>query len=268
MGTVAVETLKDGLKALMKKRGRTYSELSEHLGVSLPTVKRILGPEELALSRLLEICEWLDVSLSDLETFADIESRKAADFFTPEQEEFLTANPGYLSYFAHLHSGEAPERIAKDYSLTAKSTELYLLRLEKIGLLRRDAKGRVRLVHRGFPNMIRDGQLVRSQYRQLIEKFSGFFTRRLSRAMTGGEEKGPTWMTMFSGRVSKKTARDWQEKYRELQQELDRQANLEEKLDVIEDECYFVLSHLHCSLEPGDAEIAVIKETMGRIVNL
>lgn len=265
---MSADDLKSGVKVLMKKRGRTYADLAEHLELSLPTVKRILGPEEMSLGRLLQICEWLDLSLADLETMANLEAKKEVGEFTPEQEKFLTDNPGFLAYFAHLHSSETPEKIAKDYSLTAKSTELYLLRLERIGLLRRDSKGRVRLAHRAFPNFSKDGPLVRSQYRQLIERFGDFFVRRLSKTLAGVEKPGPTWMTMFSGRISRKTANDWEAKYRELQRELDRQSNLEEKLDAIEDECYFVLSHMHCVLEPGDSEIPGLKETLGRIVNL
>lgn len=265
---MSADELKNGVKVLMKKRGRTYANLAEHLDLSLPTVKRVLGPEEMSLGRLLQICDWLDVSLSDLETLANLEVKRAVGEFTPEQEKFLSENPGFLAYFAHLHGSETPEKIARDYSLTARSTELYLLRLERIGLIRRDSKGRVRLAHRTFPNFSKDGPLVRSQYRQLIERFGDFFVRRFSKTLAGVEKPVPTWLTMFSGRISRKTANDWETKYRELQRELERQSNLEEKLDVIEDECYFVLSHMHCMLEPRDPEIAGLKETLGRIVNL
>lgn len=264
----STDELKASVKSLMKRRGRTYAELAERLGVSLPTVKRILGPEDLSVGRLLEICEWLDVTLSDLETLAGLEAKRRAGDFTAAQEEFLAKNPNYLTYFAVLHSGDSPEKIARDHGLTAKSTELYLLRLEKLELLHRDSKGRVRLTPPRFPNMTRSGPLIRSQYRQLIEKFGSFFQRRFAKTLSGEKDDGPTWMTMYSGKLSRKTSRDWQEKLGELQKELERQARLEEKLDAIEDECYFVVSHMHTALEPSDPEVGILKETMGRIVNL
>lgn len=266
--TTSAEGLKETLKALMKRQGRTYADLAAHLGVSLPTVKRALGSEEMPLSRLLEVCAWLDVSLSDLEALAHLEAQKTRASFTLEQEEFLAANPGYLSYLAQLHDGDSPAKIAKNFQLTARSTELYLLRLERLELLHRDGKGRVRLAHRDFPMYQKTGPLIRTQYRDLLDRASGFFQRQLSRKLSDPRLQDSATLRQMMIRLSAKTIRQWSEKQEELLRELRQQAALEEKAEMLEDERFFVICLMQSSLAPDDSEVRGLKETLGRIVNL
>ena len=56
------ETLKSALRA----RGWTYADLATKLGISEPTVKRIFARRDSKLSRLVDICDALDLTLDDL----------------------------------------------------------------------------------------------------------------------------------------------------------------------------------------------------------
>lgn len=264
------DRLKEALKTVLKNEGRTYADVAEVLGLSLPTVKRILGPEELPLSRLLKICSWLKVSLGELEALAGLQAKENRESLTLEQEEFFVRHPEFLSYLAALHGGDRPDKIATEHGLNAKSTELYLLRLERMGFLTRDAKGRVHLQHRDFPAVLPNGPVIRAQYRSLIEKGADFFKRQISKAIATSEEspRGVLSMGQMMTKISEKSVKEWVRRYHELVRELDQQAQLEQKMGTPADEKYFVMIHMHTALEPQDPEVEGLKSTLGRIVNL
>jgi len=56
----------DALKCALKARGWTYSDLAAGLGLSEPTIKRLFADGDCKFGRLLEICDLLDVTLTDL----------------------------------------------------------------------------------------------------------------------------------------------------------------------------------------------------------
>ncbi|MGE0632577.1 MAG: helix-turn-helix domain-containing protein, partial [Pseudobdellovibrionaceae bacterium] len=269
MSSIRIDQLKEAVKLVMKKKKLTYEDLAEHLQVSLPTVKRILGPEELTLSRLLEICDWLKLNLSELESLAGLHAKQDRDCFTLEQEQFFVNNQHFLTYLGLLHDGDSPEKIATEFGLTPKSTELYLIRLERMNLLRRDSKGRVRMTHSDVPNLNGSGPLIRAQYKSLLQKGSDIFQRQLGAALSA-QKKGDkkVWVSMTMLRLSQKTATEWEEKYRSLQRDLELQSNVEEKLGHLENERQFILMHMHTSLLPNDPEVLGYKTTFGNIINL
>src|SRR3546814_11611482 len=54
------------LKQVLKLRGMRYSDLARGLGVSEPTVKRMLSTGRIDLARLERICRLLDIDLFEL----------------------------------------------------------------------------------------------------------------------------------------------------------------------------------------------------------
>lgn len=267
------ETYKDALKKVLKTKGKTYQELAEHLQVSLPTVKRWLGPEEISLGRLLEILDWLDVGLSELESLSEIEQRREGETLSIEQEKFFVQNPAYLAYIAALHGGESPEQIAEKHSLNKASTELYLSRLERMEFLTRDSRGRVRLLHRDLPGHNLKGPLLRAQYRHYIEASGDFFKRRISRmiermdkGVEGDKHRG--WMSIRAMKISRASYLEWHGRAIEFVKEIDRRAELESKLEPAADAVNVVVSFFDASVELDDPDIDLIASSMGKITNL
>lgn len=267
------EDYKDALKKVLRTKGKTYQELAEHLQVSLPTVKRWLGPEEISLGRLLEILDWLDVGLGELESLSEIELRRESGLLTIEQEKFFVQNPHYLAYLASLHGGETPAQLAEKHQLTKTSTELYLARLERMGFLKRDLKGRVSLLHRQLPGHNLHGPLLRAQYRRYIEASGDFFKRRVSR-MIENQEKGIDgskhhgWMSIRSFKISRASFLEWHRRAIELMDEIVRRADLEAKLQPASDTVNVVASFFDASVDLDEPDLEIIETVMGRIVNL
>lgn len=267
------EAFKDALKKVLKTKGRTYQELADHLEVSLPTVKRWLGPEEISLGRLLQILAWLEIGLGELESLSEIEQRREVGVLSIEQEKFFVQNPAYLAYLVALHDGESPEVIAAKHGLTKSSTELYLSRLERLEFLTRDLKGRVRLLHREIPNHNPKGPLLRAQYKQYIEASGDFFKRQVSK-MIENQDKGVErdrhrgWMSIRAMKISRAAYLEWHARAIELVKEIDRRSELEKKLEPATDAVNVVVSFFDSSLDLEDPDIEIIAASLGRVVNL
>ena len=56
----------DALRMRLRAAGITYKTLSERIGVSESSVKRMFGQKDMALSRLAEICQATGIGLEDL----------------------------------------------------------------------------------------------------------------------------------------------------------------------------------------------------------
>lgn len=167
--------LKRAVRQIMKNRGMTYGDLATHLGVSYATVKRIMTTEELSLSRLLDICDWLGVSIRDVATYASEHPEEPPGEFTIEQDLFLAADPRYYLFLAELVDGLTPARIQKKYNLTAKSLDKYLRKLEQLDLLKVAAGGKVRPTSRHMPSWRKNGEMTKLHFQRIIDGFSQFF---------------------------------------------------------------------------------------------
>ena len=237
MSGLSPQQLKTALKSLMKRQGKSYQHLADHLGLSLVSVKRIMSKEEVSVSRFLEICDWLDVKLSEVEKIAGYNQTNRKVHFTEEQETFLSEHPEYMSFLFNLYTGETPEQVQARYGLTAKSLQLYLIRLEKNNLIKKTA-GRYRPVYKDFPSPILYGELARSQYKRVLEAGTHFFARynthMLQRKNPEMDRGGQTVFSVLE--ISRESYLTWFEKYKLLQQELTNTAQVEEKIETLKNQ--------------------------------
>lgn len=246
------QALKDAVRRLMKIRGKSYQDLADHLSVSLATVKRILNQEEMALSRLIVICEWLGISLADLDAAADRAPNEETQY-SEEQELFLASDPRYLVYLYHLWDGLSPTDIAKKFGLKKASTDRYLIRLEKLGLVRTTGKGRVLPLHRKQPNWRPGGALSRTHYDRLTTRFMGFFSQRVREVMDHPETvpEGTMRSTMNSGTMSRETYLAMAKELREVVKRYEDASHLESRIYPEDSVGTYALLLCNTWLDPG-----------------
>lgn len=103
------------VKARLKEKGITYATLADGLGVSILTIKRSLTIQGLSVDRLLEICEFMSVSLTDLISSAAKDPDSETYPLTLKEEDHFAEN--VLEYFFFLS-------LALTTSLT-KSTQAF-----------------------------------------------------------------------------------------------------------------------------------------------
>ncbi len=139
-----IRRMKDLIKTIMRKKGRTYEELAKVLKVSPTTVKRVLNKDDLTLQRLHEILAWLGLTFAEVATLSEQGGKEGMKQYSTEQEQFLAKNLDYLCIWEGLVNGMSPEQLAKKYRLNAKSLQKYLFTLDKHDLIELLSNGRVR----------------------------------------------------------------------------------------------------------------------------
>lgn len=269
MAKVNLEHLKLAAKSVMKKQSKSYQELADHLGLSLVSIKRILSKEEITMSRFLEICDWLDTSLSEMEKIATYNQVNKRQHFTAEQETFLAKNIQYLSFLFNLYIEETPEKIQNKYNLSTKSVNLYLLRLEKINLIKKIG-GKYKPTIKEFPTPIPYGDLSKTQYKNILNTGMHFFKRyneKMNQRKNPELDRGSSTSITVIG-ISRESYLNWFEKYKNLRIELENIGQVEEKIETLKSKKTVVLMHLHALIDEGDIEIEGIVNMFGRPTEL
>ena len=225
-----INEIKATIKSLLKNKKMSYQQVANHLNCSLSTVKRILGKEELALSRLLEICELLGLSMGELEKLAGDRKKKEILNFTISQEEFFADNPEYFNYYQLLHSGKSPKQIAKSNKLNKLSSDKYLRELENIGVITISPKGKISFKYKSSPDWIERGPLMQAFYRHIINSARDYFLSRITHNLhvdpLGDEELMVRFHILDA---SNNTLKDFLKSLQKLINELDTKAGMEAK---------------------------------------
>lgn len=265
------QKIKQALKDLLKKKGLTYEELANELECSVPTIKRILGPEELTLTRLLEIADVLKITLAELDDLtSDLSTRD--EKFSPEQEQFLAKNPAYLAYLMKLFSGETPKEIAQKNDLNARSTDKYLIALEKHELIRVTGKLKVKPAFKSVPSF-GEGPLGNLYFESLIQSSAKFFVETAkdsirSKARASDADRPKALWGIHGCKVTKASYERWVQEQEKARRDFERLATFEEKTKPAEELMTAVVVGAHTLVKNEYPNLEVLENLFGPIRNL
>jgi DNA-binding Xre family transcriptional regulator/DNA-binding PadR family transcriptional regulator len=125
------QELMTGIKVLLKKRALTYKDVAKELSLSESSVKRLFSSTDGQLSKIENICDWLEVSFSDLLALTQ-EDQKKVYILNEKQEDLFLKYPGALQFYLELIVYDYSVKEIKDfYNLTDESVYFYLNRLEE-----------------------------------------------------------------------------------------------------------------------------------------
>jgi len=160
------------LKAKIRSLRITQEELSRDLEVSLPTLKRWLSGQAITISILKKMCNRLGISIAEL--MMEIEDANPANWkYTIEQEVFLAGDPACLAFFDHLLQGHTARRIQTKFKLSLAQVERYLSKLEKLNLIDRYPRNRIKLKAHGEPVWNKNGPLAQRFKIEILNDFLG-----------------------------------------------------------------------------------------------
>ena len=90
-----IQQITDTLKQLLREQKVTYKDLADHLDLSEANIKRIFSNCSFSLERLEQICDVIDLNLSDLFVLSE-KAQQTITELSLEQEQELVANPKLL----------------------------------------------------------------------------------------------------------------------------------------------------------------------------
>ena len=157
---IRAEMVLELLKKELKNKKMKYEDLAERLGMSVSGLKKSLSAKDLSLARLQTICDVLGVSLVHLLTLAD--DAKVQDvYLTDEQESLLLRNPEIFHLYWKLRFEDIPlHKYIQSSKLAREEVRTRLRRLEKVGLVKIDAKGDLEFSDKGMIRWNNYGPLV------------------------------------------------------------------------------------------------------------
>lgn len=195
-GLMNLEHLSRALRSLLREKGWSQKAFAEALGVSLPTAKRWLKGEGIALADWLRSLEAAGISWAELlERAGGISSDQFS--YTLAQEEALSRTPGLLAYFDLLLGGDSPTSIARTHGLSKAQTAELLGQLARQKLIDWLPKDRVRLLVKGEPRWNAAGPLAKKFRRQTLREFTEQFGEDAERMRIGLYELSEESLTVI-----------------------------------------------------------------------
>jgi DNA-binding Xre family transcriptional regulator len=168
----------NSLKRLMKSRQITYRELARRIQLSEASVKRIFSRATLTLVRLDDICQALEVSLSDLVRITAEQPTDAPELLTLEQEKALAADPNLLACFYLLANGRSGRDVTVELGVDERAVRRWMVRLDALRLIEMRSKLRARARAASVIAWRRDGPLRLLYEKQVRQEFlQAAFTR-------------------------------------------------------------------------------------------
>jgi transcriptional regulator with XRE-family HTH domain len=137
-------SLLDALKRALKARGLTYHNVAVALGVSEPTVKRMMAQGNLKVERLLALCEAIGIELEEL-AHAARKQRATVAQLSRAQETALLKKPRLLSLFHLLLNNWTVDEILHRFAIEAPECQQLLSQLDRLKLINLAQGNRVKL---------------------------------------------------------------------------------------------------------------------------
>jgi len=157
------------LKKCLRARGLTYRDVAAALQLSEASVKRLFSEQTFSISRLEEVCRFLDMTIYELARLARLGIDTDLSRLSVEQEQGLADDPLVLTYFYLLLTGRTPQKIASEFGLDDRQQTTMLVRLSRLKLVELFPNNKARLLT-GRRIDWRQGGPIRKMYQNEIQQ--------------------------------------------------------------------------------------------------
>jgi len=121
------------LKQLLRQQQLTYKDIALKLGMSEANIKRIFSTQSFTLERLEQICDMMQMSLSDLFVLTEKQVQQISQL-TVEQENELLADPKLLLVAVCVRDVWKFDEIVDYYDIDQYQCIQLLARLDKLNI--------------------------------------------------------------------------------------------------------------------------------------
>lgn len=138
------ELILQAIKGLLKQHKLNYAQVATHLGLSESSVKRSFSQGQISLTRLIKICEMMDLELVDL---LQVIQNQSADIIqlTQKQEELMVSDVKYLLVTVCVCNHWTFEQIYQTYQIEEAELVKMLLRLDQTELIELKPNNQIKL---------------------------------------------------------------------------------------------------------------------------
>jgi len=206
------------LKKELKSSGVTYAQLAVELKMAESSIKRMFSKSEMTLAKVNDICQVLKID------FGEIARRVASNEvllqqLTQEQEAAVVADKQLLLVAICCMSQWTLEQIVSTYDITQASCILYLVQLDRIGIIELRPMNKYRLKLAKTFNWRPNGAVM-TYFRNhaLVDYFSGGFDQENEQIL------------LVHGSISQRVAPAFTERIQKLAHDFSHQHQLDQKL--------------------------------------
>lgn len=140
--TLLIDTLKLSLKA----HGKTYADVSKHLKLSEASVKRLFSERSFSLQRLDEVCQMMNLEITDLVQLMNENNTVHLSSISVEQEKEIANDLGLLLVTVCVLNRWTMQDIINHYQMSEPDCIGYLTRLDKLRLIELLPKNKIKLL--------------------------------------------------------------------------------------------------------------------------
>ncbi|TRX58116.1 helix-turn-helix domain-containing protein [Thalassomonas sp. M1454] len=133
------------LKKSLKAHGYTYADVAKHIGLTQASIKRLFSEENISLQRLDQICQMMDLEISDLVLLMN-EQQSQLQQLSVEQEQELSQDLGLLLIALSVLNKWTMDEIIEHYELETHYCIQKLARLDKLKIIELLPGNRIKLL--------------------------------------------------------------------------------------------------------------------------
>lgn len=164
--TALIKTLKQELK----KSRLTYSDIASRLDMSEANVKRLFATQRFTLQRLEDICQLIQLELSDLFELYE-QSRQRITRLNLQQEQELVSDTKLLLVAVSVRNHLSFEDIIDHYQISETECIRYLARLDRLKIIDLLPDNRIKLLIDEHFSWIPDGPIEKFYQQQIQQQF-------------------------------------------------------------------------------------------------
>ena len=197
------------LKKTLKAHGFTYADVASHLELSQASIKRLFSEESISLQRLDQICQMMDLEISDLVRLMS-EQQAHIQQLTIEQEQELSQDLGLLLIALCVLNKWTMAEIIEHYQLDQHYCIQKLAYLDRLKVIELLPGNRIKLLIAANFSWIENGPI-----QTFFQKTIGqeFFNSRFS--------QDDEILLVLNGMLSKASNSEFQRKLKRISQEFE-----------------------------------------------
>ncbi|WP_448549654.1 helix-turn-helix domain-containing protein [Thalassotalea fusca] len=158
------------LKQLLKQHKVTYKDVANELSMSEANIKRVFATHNFSLARLEEVCNIINLTLSDLFALAEKQQQQLTEL-TLEQEQELIENPKLLLVAVCVRDYWRFEEIIEHYDIDFHECIRLMAKLDKIKLIQLLPNNNYKLLIAQDFRWIKNGPLERFMEKEVLNRF-------------------------------------------------------------------------------------------------